>query len=585
MYVHIVPIKNDSIVYISKSVRKGKSVKRKYIKKLGLLSELDALYGNGKDYASKIAKEMTEQEKEDMPDIILNLSTKKKIDSNKIRLFNAGYLFLQKIYYELALDQTCKNIMQKYKIEYDINKILKDLVFSRIIYPASKLSTYDLANNYLEQPNYKLHDIYRALDVLSKNIDLIQNNVYKKSLNVYKRNTTILYYDCTNFFFEIEEQDGFRNYGVSKEHRPNPIVQMGLFIDGNGIPLAFNINPGNQSEQLSPRPTEEMIEKEFNLTKFIYCSDAGLGSYNNKWFNQLKDRSFIVTQSIKKLKDYLIDWALEDSSWSNNGSIATCNENTILYKSRAIKEKGNVFVEKESLFDDGKVDLINTQVEINQRLIVTYSPKYAAYQKRIREEQISRAKKLINKPSSFDKYSSTDCKRFVKNISFDKNGEVVTDKALSLDDELIASEARFDGFYALVTNLEDNDEEIVKINHNRWKIEESFRIMKTDFLSRPVYLQLQHRIKAHFLTCFLALLIYRIMEQKVNTEEKKYTTTEIINNLRDLNITSLNDLCYTPSFKRTDFSDRLEEVFVLSLSKEGLSNKFINKQIKISKLI
>ena len=222
----------------------------------------------------------------------------------------------------------------------DLNNILKDLIFSRILYPSSKLSTFDLAHNFLESPSYELHDVYRALDLLSNNIDLIQKEVYSSSLKICKRNTNILYYDCTNFFFEIEQQDGFRNYGFSKEHRPNPIVQMGLFMDGNGLPLAFNINPGNTNEQITPRPTEEMIEKEFGLSKFIYCSDAGLGSYNNKWFNQLKDRSFIVTQSLKKIKSYLLNWVLDDNNW--NIPKDKCEFNQIIFKSRPINEKGTI---------------------------------------------------------------------------------------------------------------------------------------------------------------------------------------------------------------------------------------------------
>lgn len=571
MYIHLVKTKFDSIVYVSKSVRKGKEVKRKYVMKLGYLSELAKKYDDPLAYANEVAKKMTEEEKSCKSDILLNLSSKKKIDLNKTRLFNAGYLFLQKIYYELSLDKTCKKIVDETKVKYDLNNILKDLVFSRILFPSSKLSTFDLAKSYLEQPNYELHDIYRALDLLSNNIELIQKDVYTNSSKICKRNTKILYYDCTNYFFEIEKEDGFRNYGISKEHRPNPIVQMGLFMDGNGIPLAFNINPGNQSEQLSPRLTEEMIEKDFGLSKFIYCSDAGLGSYNNKWFNQLKDRSFIVTQSLKKLKEYLLNWALDDSNWSNGKSIETVLENEILYKSRPIKEKGTVII-----------DGLNVQKEIEQKLIVTYSPRYAAYQKQIRDEQIERAKRLLKKPSSFDKYSSTDFKRLIKNIAYDKNGEIIN-KDLSLDYDLINKESKLDGFYSLVTNLEGNVEEIIEINHNRWEIEESFRIMKTDFKARPVYLQNENRIKSHFLTCYLALLIFRILEQKINTNDNHFTSNQIISCLKDMNLTNINDLCYIPSFTRTQLTDLLEEKFCISFSTEGLANNYIKKQINNSK--
>jgi len=584
MYVHLVKSKNDQIVYVSKSIRKGDKVYRKCIKKLGFLSELAKVHKDPLAYAKQVAKEMTEAENENKEDILLRLSSSTRIDLDKRHLFNAGYLFLQKIYYGLSLHKTCEKMMKKSKASFDLNHILSDLVFSRILYPTSKRSSFELSFQYLEQPNYELHDVYRALDLLADSISLIQSEVYKNSSKVCKRNTSVLYYDCTNFFFETETQDDFRKYGVSKEHRPNPIVQLGLFMDGNGIPLAFNMNPGNQSEQLSPLPTEEMMEKDFGLSKFIYCSDAGLGSYNIRWFNQLKDRSFIVTQSLKKLKGHLRDWALDDNNWQHGKSIDSLSSDSteILIKSRPILEKGTIRLEVPSEFDEDLTEILHIQKEMDQRLIVTYSPQYAAYQKSIRDSQIERAKRLIRKPSSFDRVSSTDCRRFVKNIAFNKEGEIIG-KNLYLDESLILEEEQYDGFYALVTNLDDNDEEIVAINHNRWKIEESFRIMKTEFKSRPVYVQKENHIKAHFLTCYLALLIYRILEQKLNDEGDHFTTREIIDSLRELKLMNLNDLCYSAAFTRTHFTDRLEEVFGLSLSLQALSNPYVKSLIKKSK--
>ena len=584
MYVHLVKSKNDQIVYISKSIRKGNKVYRKCIKKLGFLSELAKVHKDPLLYAKQVAQEMTEAENENKEDILLRLSSSTRIDLDKQHLFNAGYLFLQKIYYGLSLHKTCEKMMKKSKASFDLNHILSDLVFSRILYPTSKRSSFELSFQYLEQPNYELHDVYRALDLLSDSISLIQSEVYKNSSKVCKRNTSVLYYDCTNFFFETEKQDDFRKYGVSKEHRPNPIVQFGLFMDGNGIPLAFNMNPGNQSEQLSPLPTEEMIEKDFGLSKFIYCSDAGLGSYNIRWFNHLKDRSFIVTQSLKKLKGHLRDWALDDSNWQHGKSIDSLSSDSteILIKSRPILEKGTIRLEVPSDLDDDLIEILHIQKEMDQRLIVTYSPQYAAYQKSIRDSQIERAKRLIKKPSSFDKVSSTDCRRFVKNIAFNKEGEIIG-KNLYLDESLILEEEQYDGFYALVTNLDDNDEEIVAINHNRWKIEESFRIMKTEFKSRPVYVQKEGHIKAHFLTCYLALLIYRILEQRLNVDGYHFTTREIIDSLREMKLMNLNDLCYSAAFTRTHFTDRLEEAFGLSLSLQALSNPYVKSLIKKSK--
>ncbi len=570
MKINIVPLKDDKLIYLAKSVRKNGKVKTVNIQKIGKLSELSKIYDDPILYCKNLAKEYTEKENQDSLELIVKIKQKEKLELYKKNSFNAGYLFLQKIYYQLKLDKTCSKIADQSHIHYDLNKILRDLIFSRILFPSSKLSTYEISKNFLEQPDYELHDLYRALDILSDNINFIQKETYKHSSSVCNRNTNILYYDCTNYFFEIESEDGFRNYGISKEHRPNPLVQMGLFMDGNGIPLAFNINPGNTNEQVTPLETEKMIEKEFGLSKFIYCSDAGLGSYNIKWFNQLKDRSFIVTQSLKKLKKHLVDWALDDHGWNDGKHIETITDDEIIYKSRPINESGLIEIEG--------IKYLET---INQRLIVTYSPIYASYQKSIREEQIERAKKLLKCPSRYNKHTSTDFKRFIKNITFDKNGEVINQN-LTLDYEQIELESQYDGFYALVTNLDDNDEAIIKINHNRWKIEESFRIMKSEFKARPVFLQKENRIKAHFLTCYLALLIFRILEQKINVSSS-FSSHSILEILRHFDVLLLNDICYLPTFTRNDLTDRLEKISCLDLANKGISNTNMTKIISRSK--
>ena len=560
---------DDKLVYIVDSTRVDNKIKTIVVEKLGRLSDLKKNYSDPIAFAKKRALQLTNEKRANEDNFDVKFFTQRILSSSQTS-FNAGYLFLQKIYYGLSLDKICLEIQEDSKTKYDLNNILKDLIFSRILYPSSKLSTFDLAHNFLESPSYELHDVYRALDLLSNNIDLIQKEVYSSSLKICKRNTNILYYDCTNFFFEIEQQDGFRNYGFSKEHRPNPIVQMGLFMDGNGLPLAFNINPGNTNEQITPRPTEEMIEKEFGLSKFIYCSDAGLGSYNNKWFNQLKNRSFIVTQSLKKIKSYLLNWVLDDNNW--NIPKDKCEFNQIIFKSRPINEKGTIII-----------DDLNSQTEINQRLIVSFSPRYAKYQKEIRDAQIDRAKKLIAHPSKFDKYSSQDCKRFIKNIAFDSKTAEVIARDLSLDLDAINEEAKFDGYYALVTNLDGSDEEIIKINHNRWEIEESFRIMKTDFKSRPVYLQNENRIRSHFLTCYLALLIYRILEQKINDDSHHYTTTQIISSLKEMNLFKLNDVGFASNYQASELLDSLCKSFDLDLNKQAYRSNKIKKLIKLSK--
>lgn len=575
MKLNIVPVGNDKVFYAAKSVRKGRKVKTVNIIRIGKLSELSLKYPDPVTYCKNYVKKLTEEERQGSAELVIKLKQNEKIEIGKQSRFNAGYLFLQKIFSQLDLDNVCKSILETSNASYDLGRILRDLVFSRIIFPSSKLSTFDLSHRYLEQPNYDIQNIYRALDLLSANIDLIQSKAYEASSKVCKRDTKVLYYDCTNFFFEIEEQDGFRNYGVSKEHRPNPIVQMGLFMDGSGLPLAFNINPGNQSEQLSPLPTEKLIEKDFKLSKFIYCSDAGLGSYSIRWFNQLSDRSYIVTQSLKKLKNEQLIWALDDSGWNDKKTIKGLDSDSkeVLYKATALLESGKINV------GGGKKEKRTIK---NQRLIVTYSPVYARYQKQIRDNQVERAQKIIASPSKYDKFTSTDCKRFIENIRYDKNGEIIANK-LSLLQSAIDEEAKYDGYYALITNLDGEVKEIVDINHNRWEIEESFRIMKTSFKSRPVYLQKENRIKAHFLTCFLALLIYRILEQKVNAKDEKYTADEIVSALRDADLLELNEICYVPTFKRTKLTDRLEEISGLNISSKGISNTNCTKLIRESK--
>ena len=571
MRLSIKPSPNSTRLYIVDSYRNsdGKVI-TKTVLKCGELSKLKKLYDDPIKHFTELAKKMTLEKKEMNMPLSIQFFQDKDLILNNQTSFNAGYLFLQKLYYQLKLDKTCNKILEKNKIEYDLNKVLRDLVFSRILFPASKLSTFELAKNFLEQPNYELHDIYRALDLLSNNIDLIQKEVYKHSASICNRNTNILYYDCTNYYFEIEEADGFREYGVSKEHRPNPIVQMGLFMDGNGIPLAFNINPGNTNEQVTPLETEKMIEKEFGLSKFIYCSDAGLGSYNNKWFNQLKSRSFIVTQSLRKIKQHLRTWALSDEGWNDNKTISSLTNNEIIYKSRPILEEGEIDFEGKKI-----------KTTINQRLIVSYSPLYAAYQISIREKQIERAMKLIKNPSLFNKSSSTDFKRFIKNIHFNKDGEVIKNN-IYLDKDLINQESQYDGFYALVTNLDNSDEEIVRINHNRWKIEESFKIMKSELKTRPIFLQKENRIKAHFLTCYLALLIFRILEQKINMDNH-YSSHEIIDTLKHLNLFKLKDIGYASNYKASNLSNLLVSLFELPLNKEAYGISNIKKIISNSK--
>lgn len=567
MRLRITKSKNLNLYYVIKTVYvKGKE-KTITVEKLG--NDTDILKkSNGEEpiiWAKKYVAELNKKEKEDNLDLIFKKSTSKLIPKEQQLSFNAGYLFLEKLYYSLGINNICKSISQKYEFEYDLDNILSRLIYGRIIFPASKLATNELSKNFLEQPNFELHHIYRALEIISKETDFIQSEVYKNSLAISNRNTSILYYDCTNYFFEIEQESGLRQYGPSKEHRPNPIVQMGLFMDGDGIPLAFSITSGNTNEQTTLTPIEEKILEDFKLSKFIVCTDAGLASNANRKFNDKADRAFITTQSIKKLKKYLMVWALETTDWKLSGCKKTYDisklENEDIYKDK-------IFYKERWINENG----------LEQKLIVTFSIKYREYQRKIRNSQIERAQKAIDgKSLKLDKFDQNDYKRFVKKTSVTKDGEIAEDKIYSINNEQIVKEAKFDGFYGVCTNLESCPEEIIKVNQRRWEIEESFRIMKSDFKARPVYLSREDRIIAHFTTCFLSLVLHRFLEKKL---EEKFTSFEIINTLREMNLMEVIGRGYIPTYTRTDLTDALHENFGFRTDFEIVS---INKMKKIFK--
>lgn len=560
----------NSINYYVIVDTKTKSGKRstKVYKRLGNEQEILKI-SNGippLEWAKKQVEELNKQQKEKTLKIIAEFSESNIIEKDKQVLFNCGYLFLQDIYYSLGLNKICKQISENYRIKYDLNAILSNLIYTRIIEPSSKLSSFEASKKLIEQPNYDLQNIYRALEIISSQTEFIESEVYKNSLNVVNRNTKILYYDCTNYFFEIEQEEGLKQYGISKENRPNPIVQMGLFMDGDGFPLAFNINSGNTNEQITLKPLEKQIIKDFELSKFVVCTDAGLASNANRMYNNIQNRSFIVTQSLKKIKGHIKEWALSNDGWHtlkskreiNLENIDKSNDNEeIYYKERWIKENG-----------------------LEQRLIVSYSPKYAAYQRNIRNKQIERAKNLISNPSKMSKNRQDDPKRFIKSSSITEDGEIAGKKVFTLNKTTIEKEEVYDGYYAVCTTLEDNIEDIIKINKRRWEIEESFRILKTDFKARPVYLKRDDRIKAHFTTCFLSLLIYRILEHKLN---EKYTSEEIINTLREMNMLEIQGEGYIPAYKRTSITDKLHDTFGFRTDTEIVTNKNIKKILQKTK--
>lgn len=556
--------KNSASFYVQKTIRKDNgAVTTITVEKLGNIDEVRTKAG-GKDpyvWAQEYVNELNRREYEEQKEIIISYSPSKLLKKGEQKAFNAGYLFLQDIYYRLGLDKVCKDISSRHLFEYDLNDILSKLIYTRILYPSSKHASLKLASRFIEQPSFELHDIYRALSVLSEESDFIQAQLYKNSQKVIERRNDILYYDCTNYYFELEEADDLRKYGKSKQHQPLPLVGMGLFMDYDGIPLAFDIYPGNKSEQPTLKPLEKKIIKDYGLDQIIVCTDAGLSSKTNRRFNNLsisgeRLRSYITTQSIKMLPEYLKDYALDESGWHLIGEDKEYNLNDldysecydkIFYKERWIKE-----------------DLSGRKIKqgakpLEQRLIVSFSFKYLNYQRKIRQGQIERAQKLIESGKYKQRpKNQNDPHRFIGRNTMTEDGEACTIEKVYLNTEAIAEEEKYDGFYAVCTNLDDvNVDQIIKINKKRWEIEECFRIMKTEFKARPVYLQKEDRIKAHFLTCFIALFIFRVLEKRLGEE---YTCEQIIDTLKEMMMHRPGEkLGYTPAYTRTDLTDALHE--------------------------
>lgn len=552
MRINISKSKNKEFVYIIQSFRVKDKTSSKIYKKLGTMDDLLPLHDYDRNkviaWAKQQAQLATDVYNKENEVVNIPFHPNQLIDKDKQRAFNCGYLFLQSLCSNLRFDNICRNIKNRHDFDYNIHSILLDLIYARILYPSSKKSSYSFAQKLLEQPKYDLHHVYRALSVLAEESDYIQSEIYRNSHFIHHRNTKVLYYDCTNYYFEIEDDDELRKYGKSKEHRPNPIVGMGLFMDADGIPLAFDIYPGNQNEQKSLKPLEQKIIRDFDCSQFIYCSDAGLGSQNNKLFNDIGGRSYIVTQSLKKLKQEDREIALNPTQFRKLGSsgfidISKLDETdpeiyeTIYYKEVPIESK-----------------------KLSETMIVTYSPKYRVYQEEIRNKQLERAKKMLDEKGKLkkDRKNPNDPGRFIRKTSITENGEVADKAVYELDQDVIDKEARYDGFYAVTTDMDGSIEEIIKINKQRWQIEECFRIMKTEFNARPVYLQREDRIKAHFLICFLALLIYRLLEEKLN---KEYTIEEITKTLREMNLCRIEAFGYIPTYKRSDLTDKLHELF------------------------
>ena len=575
MRIKITKNKNTTHYTIIRDIYKNNKRTTCVYENLGTLDKIKLRAGDEEplEWLKNYVAELNKKHKEDSLPVIMRKSPNKLIEKNIQSSFNVGYLFLQDIYYKLKLNKICNSITEQHQFKFDLNDILSKLIYSRIIFPASKLKTIELSKNFIEQPNFEYQHIERALPIICENMDFIQAELYKNSNEYMVRNNKILYYDCTNYYFEIEQEDGLKQYGKSKENRPNPIVQMGLFMDGDGLPLAFDITAGNTNEQITLQPLEEKIIKDFEFSEFVVCTDAGLASKANRKFNDKSNRKFVTTQSLKKLKDYLKDEALDlTTDWHLPNETKTYNISNLRTDENLInKYKDTVFYKERWINEDG----------LEQRLIITYSVKYQEYQKNIRNNQISRALKIIeSNPDKIKKPKQNDPKRFIKTTNITGDGELADKSIYEINQSVIDEEAKYDGLYAVCTNLEDPVEDIIKLNHRRWEIEESFRIMKTDFKSRPVYHTKDEMIKAHFTICYLALVVYRYLEKKL---DEKYTAPEIIETLRNMEVKLEGYDNYTPNYIRTNLTDDLHEKFGFRTDFEVMNIKNLKKIFKETK--
>lgn len=599
----------DPTYYIQQGFRNGKKTTTKNIKRLGKHSELLLITDNPLEYAKNEVKKMNEEYRSGRSEFIVTMDSNERIPStdspcSNSTSLNIGYLYLKDIYAKLNLSDFFKSVSSDRKITYDCNKICQFLTYARILDPASKYGTYDKLDTYYEKPQVEYQHMIRFLDILDRNSDQYLKHLFDNSENIVKRDTSVMYYDCTNYFFETEKPDeeivdevtgeiilGLRQFGISKENKTSPIVEMGLIMDSRGIPISMCIHPGNTNEQLTAVPLEKEVIKMTGNKKFIYCADAGLGSYNIRKFNDMGGRAYIVTQSVKKLGQEIKDIVFNDSNYrllSNDDAITlkemrTFNKkdanNLSLYNDFAYKViPANTAMDtglyEEKVYKNGRTKKVKAKGTLHQYIIVTFSRKMMEYQRTIRERQLERAKKLLRlKDPEKIKKGPNDIRRFLKNTSSDTANYV-------LDMDKIHEEEKYDGFYAVATNLDDSAKDILAVAQNRYKIEDCFRIMKTNFDARPVFLRKPERIRAHFLICYTALLIYRLMECKLDDNLTHVTTSNLIKTLRNMNVVNMDDMYYKSIYSGSQALDALERCFELQLNRKYYRPSDLNKIVK-----
>lgn len=599
----------DPTYYIQQGFRNGKKTTTKNIKRLGKHSELLLITDNPLEYAKNEVKKMNEEYRSGRSEFIVTMDFNERIPStdspcSNSTSLNIGYLYLKDIYAKLNLSDFFKSVSSDRKITYDCNKICQFLTYARILDPASKYGTYDKLDTYYEKPQVEYQHMIRFLDILDRNSDKYLKHLFDNSENIVKRDTSVMYYDCTNYFFETEKPDeeivdevtgeiilGLRQFGISKENKTSPIVEMGLIMDSRGIPISMCIHPGNTNEQLTAVPLEKEVIKMTGNKKFIYCADAGLGSYNIRKFNDMGGRAYIVTQSVKKLGQEIKDIVFNDSNYRllSNDDAITLKEmrtfdkkdanNLSLYNDFAYKViPANTAMDtglyEEKVYKNGRTKKVKAKGTLHQYIIVTFSRKMMEYQRTIRERQLERAKKLLRlKDPEKIKKGPNDIRRFLKNTSSDTANYV-------LDMDKIHEEEKYDGFYAVATNLDDSAKDILAVAQNRYKIEDCFRIMKTNFDARPVFLRKPERIRAHFLICYTALLIYRLMECKLDDNLTHVTASNLIKTLRNMNVVNMDDMYYKSIYSGSQALDALERCFELQLNRKYYRPSDLNKIVK-----
>lgn len=605
----------DPTYFIQMGIRNGKKTTTKNIKRIGKHSELLALTPDPLAYAKKQVEEMNREHKAGKVDINFKVDYNEKLSAtghvvSKSALRNVGYFFLQSIYHDLRLFDFFHDIQSHSKVTFDCNTINRFLSFARILDPRSKLGTFDHLDTYYEQPDFEYQHILRYMDILEAHYDDYLEHLFLYSDHIVKRNTSVCYFDCSNFYFESEDEDdeyvdvvtgeilkGLRRYGPSKEHRPNPIVQMGLFMDGNGIPISMCINSGSDNEQKCAVPLEQKIAKMFGGKSFIYCADAGLGSLNIRKYNSMGGRAFIVTQSVKKLSDQLQEAVFNDFDYrrlSNDAAITIRQmkefdrfdqDNLALYDDTVYKiinadRAVDVGLYEEKVYKNGNTKMIKSKAALKQKIIVTFSRKMMEYQRHIRNAQIERARTILKTKNVEDiKKGPHDVTRFIKRTSTGKTGEKARDH-YSLDQSMIDKEEKYDGYYAVATNLDDDAKAILAVNSERYKIEDCFRILKTNFNSRPVHHRNRERIIAHFMTCYTALLLYRLLENKLAQYGTHFTTENILETLRNMNVMNTQDAFYSAAYTGSQLCTALNGIFDLGLDKKYYQPKELNKKIK-----